>query len=417
LKNPSLEKDKLIGYTEEGTKKEVALELIQSVRVEKANKAIAYLYYGVAAVAGILLIRAATAPSPPPSECCPFIYSFDGQNYVFDAEPYGGALCQSLKRAEWCGLEHIEETNGYYKIFIANELDETQFTDELKLVVVDHARGSLVVPDASGKFHSIHNPISPLRAVDDKGNDIKELISKKDGVFWETEAEKKDPEKKEDLRDDLIIEFPKPKGVKRAKLFVNVSTSLWGAQVAKQFLKLHGNKINEWYQEINNFGPAYQNIINWFYNKELYLLKVWIKTDNGWKAKGMIFGGGPFISENKAYVLDISDVSDKTLKIKISPPATFWKIDQVAIDYSQDSVVNPQEISSIKAFTQNGQDVLASLIHNDNNYLVMPNKGDGAEVLFPAPSRDKNKERSVFVKAENLKLNYSKSSGPNQTLL
>jgi len=38
LKNPSLEKDKLIGYTEEGTKKEVALELIQSVRVEKANK-------------------------------------------------------------------------------------------------------------------------------------------------------------------------------------------------------------------------------------------------------------------------------------------------------------------------------------------------------------------------------------------
>ena len=59
-------------------------------------------------------------------ESCPFIYSFDGEKYIFDAEPYGGATCEGRKRTEWCGLENLSEVNGQYKIKVTNELGNTK---------------------------------------------------------------------------------------------------------------------------------------------------------------------------------------------------------------------------------------------------------------------------------------------------
>jgi len=419
LKQPSIKGEKLIGFDKGNIKREIDFSLVQSVRIEKTNRYYAVLFSGVAIVAGILVYGSSTAPAPPPAgvECCPFIYSFDGENYVFDAEPYGAAICQSLKRAEWCGLEHVREINGQYKILIANELDETQHTDELKLIVVDHPKGTQVAPDASGQIHSISNPFLPIRAADGEGNDILPLVCGKDGKFWETHSEKKNPDKKEDLKDELIFEFPRPKDVKKAKLFVNACTSLWGSQIAKQFLELHGNKIDDWYNEVNNFGPAYQQIMNWFFNEELYLLRIRVKTEKGWKSKGTIFGGGPFISEDKAYVIDISDVIEETLKIKITPPATFWRINSLFVDYTEDLDLQIHEVRASEAVDNRGQDVKEILAASDNNYLIMPNKGDQAEVIFSAPPKKEDWERSVILKASGYYTIHLRAKGKPQNEL
>lgn len=394
-----IEEEKVIGHTKDKAKKEIDFSLIQSVRIEKFNTHYIYLYSGVAIVAALLALGVATAPEPPPAESCPFVYSFDGENYVFDAEPYGGAICQGLKRTEWCGLEYVKEVNGQYRIVIANELDETQYTDEVKIVVVDHLKGTRVAPDVSGKIHSISSPNIPIRAVDGEGNNLMPIVSKKDGKFWQTRVEEKNPNRKEDLKDELIFEFPKPSDAKKAKLLVNACTSLWGSQVAKRFLEFHGNKIAEWYNEVNNFGPAYQQIMNWYFNEELYLLKIRVETEKGWKPKGTIFGGGPFISEDKAYIIDVSDVPGNTLKIKITPPATFWMIDYLSVDYTEDLDLKVTEIDAIKAFDNTGRDVREILANNDNNYLIMPNTGDKVELFFQSPPKIDGMDRSVILKA------------------
>jgi hypothetical protein len=417
LTKPSFKEQKLAAYTKDNVEKEIAFSEIQSLRIEKTNISYAILYSGVSIVAGFLAIGAATAPEPPPTECCPFIYSFDGENYVFDAEPYGAAICESLKRAEWCGLDYVKEIDGEYKILIANELDETQYTDELKLIVVDHPKGTKVAPDASGKIHSISNPCSPIRAIDVTGNTILPDVSQKDGKFWQTQVANKNPDRKEDLKDELVFEFPKPKNAKKAKLFVNACTSLWGSQIAKKYLELHGNKIDDWYDEVNSFGPAYHQLMNWFFNEELYLLRILVKTDKEWKSRGTIFGGGPFVSEDKAYIIDISDVSAETLKIKIAPPATFWRIDSVAVDYTEDLNLKIREVSALRAVDDKGRDIREILADNDNSYLIMSHKGEKSEIVFQAPPKVTGWERSIILKGVGFYDIHLRSEGEPQNEL
>lgn len=332
-------------------------------------------------------------------ESCPFIYSFDGEQYIFDAEPYGGAICQGLKRTEWCRLDNLKEVNGHYKIMITNEVDETQYTDEIRLIVVDHPKEAYIVPDVTGGIHTFSQALSPYRAYDGKGKDLMPRISKNDWKFWQTSTEDKNPDREEDLRDELYFEFPKPQGANTAKLLVNACTTLWGSQMLKRFLDLLGNRVGEWYDEVNNFGPAYHRLNDSKGQAERYLLQIRVETRDGWKTKGLIMGGGPFISKDKAYLLDVSDVAGDTLKIKLTPPATFWMINYLAVDYSEDLPIRIAEIEAWNAVDWKGQDVREALAYNDNNYLIMPNIGDKAELTFQSLPQFNDMERSIILKA------------------
>jgi hypothetical protein len=346
----------------------------------------------VVTVGGLILYLIITEP-----ESCPFIYSFDGEEYVLDAEPYGGSICKALERTEWCGLEYLREVNGRYRILVTNEMDETQYTDEIKLVVVDHPGGTKVVPDIFGGVHAVSNPVIPSLAYDGKGEDISHYVSEKDWLFWTSDTDGRNPQKKEDLRDELIFEFPKPVNADKGRLIFNGCNTLFGSYALKLFLDLYGNKVQDWYKEMNSFGPAFFR--TWNLREEVHTLWVRVETETGWKTKAMLLGGGPFVSEDKLYTLDLSDVPGDTLKIKLTPPAAFWMINYLAVDYGENVPVTVREIAASEAKDHRGQDVSKILAKNDNNFLIMPEIGDSAELVFEAPPRVEGMERSVILKA------------------
>lgn len=386
------EKDKVIIETY-GTISLSEVELLWVRKVDPVSSFLASVGAAAAVLGGIMVIAILT------KESCPFIYSFDGERFAFDAEPYGGATCQGLKRTEWCGLEHIREVNGLYKIMITNEVDETQYTDEIKLVVVDHSKEVKVVPDEFGKIHTISQPYVPIQAFDHKGRNLMSYVSENDWIFWQSRTEEKSPDRNEDLKEELLFEFPKPEGAKKAMLLFNGCNTLWASQMVKRFLGLYGNEVYEWYREVNNYGPAYHRMMEWNLNEELYRLQIRVETEEGWKPKGTILGGGPFISEDKIYTLDLSDVPDDILRIKLTPPTAFWMINFLAVDYTEDLPVKVTEIDAIKAVDYKGQDVSKLLAQKDNHYFVLPNIGDGAELIFESPAQIKDMKRSVFLKA------------------
>lgn len=351
------------------------------------------------AIIGINSLNSESSSSSKQNESCPFIYSFNGERFLFDAEPYGGAICEGLKRTDWSNLEYLREASGQYKILISNELNETQYTDEVKLVVVDHPKNTRIATDGFGGIHSVSNPIVPIRAWSGTGGDLTHLVKDRDRAFWNAGTRSRNPENQEDLRDELIFEFPKPPGAHMAKLLVNGCTTFWGSLIAKRFLELQGTGISEWYREVNDHGPALSRTLNWYIREELYLLKVHIETPQGWQTRGAIFGGGPFVSKDKIYVLDISDVPGEKLRIKLTPPANFWMFDHVAVDYTDDPPIRTTVLDAQRAVDQDQRDVTELLAAIDDRYLVMPKIGDSAELVFTAPPLNSESKRSVLLKA------------------
>jgi hypothetical protein len=399
LHKVSIKEDKFIGITSEKKEKEILLNRIRSVRIVKLEKQMVYLFGAVAVLAGGMLIGSLTAPDPPPSESCPFIFSFNGREYVFDAEPYGAAISRSLKRADWCELEHIKEVDGEYRLRMENFLDETQYTDEFKLMVVDHPAGSKVAPGISGEIHTISKPASPLTAFSSRGEDLLAAVSRKDEEFWESRITETNIERIDDARDELILEFTKPKGARTAKLLVNACTSYWGARMGRTFLNLYGNRIQEWYDEVDRKGPAYYKTLAWYINEGLYMLKIQVDTGKGWEVRGTMLGGGPFVSKDRLYVLDVSDIPGETLRIKLEPAVNFWRIDYMGVEYTEDQPVSVQEIEAVEAIDHTGRDVKESLKANDALYHVMPEIGDSVEFRFPAPEQVPGWERTIILKA------------------
>jgi hypothetical protein len=390
----------------------IPLSEVELVWVRSEDPGLTFLSImgGIAAatlVAGLIIMLT--------KESCPFIYSFDGEQYIFDAEPYGAAICQGLKRTEWCRLDNLKEVNGYYKIKIINQVDETQYTDEIKLIVIDHPGGVRIAPDVTGGIHTFVQTFASYRAYDSEGKDLMSKVSKNDWIFWQTSTEGKNPDRKEDLRDTLYFEFPKPRGAQTAKLLVNACTTLWGSQMLKQYLELFGNQVRAWYDEINHMGPAYYRLMDQKAKAERYLLQVRVETRDGWKTKDLIMGGGPFISKDKAYILDISDVPGDTLKIKLTPPATFWMINYLGVDYSEDLPLKLVEIDTLEAVDWKGRDVREALAYNDNNYLIMPNIGDTAELTFQSLPYFNGMERSIILKASGYYDIHLKEEGEPKT--
>ena len=419
FRSAKIENDKLVGVLENGAKRELDIASIQAVLIRKpeANSTV-FLVLDLL-VAAWLGVGSAVAPSPPPGSC-PLVYSFDGRAFVLEAEPYGGAVLKALQRSEWIGLDQLKETGGRYKIRAANELSETEFMDELKLVVVDHAPGARALPDANGRVLVISDPIPPSSAVAKGGRDVLASLSRNDRAFWEpaypappavpfTALRAGGPVPAPDeiaavlpldeLRDELVLEFPKPAGARSAKLVANAWTTPWGSDVAKSILSLHGRDLPAWAAAVNARGPEYRQIMSWFMTEELYMLKVEVETAAGWKPRTVILGGGPIVARDKAYLLDVSDAAGDTLKLRLRPPAGFWRFNSFAVDYGGAAPLRVTELSAAQARDAAGRDVRRSLAANDGDCFVMPRPGDYAELLFAAPPSLPGAGRSVILKA------------------
>lgn len=80
---------------------------------------------------------------PPDGPCssCPLVYSFDGRAWRLDSEVFGAAVFERAQRTDRAVLEHLAESGGRYRLRLRDEMDEIQWVDAARLVVVDHPRG------------------------------------------------------------------------------------------------------------------------------------------------------------------------------------------------------------------------------------------------------------------------------------
>ena len=138
---------------------------------------------------------------------CPFLYTWDGEKYVFVKDMMwrsalgmplgimGGKAAYAFADAseEYLKIpgEILQEKDGKYTIQMTEELWETIYCDEIKLIAVDHPADLEVYVDekfaappyAPLKVYSVKNHQKPITATDGKGNDLLGFIEKKDDRY------------------------------------------------------------------------------------------------------------------------------------------------------------------------------------------------------------------------------------------
>lgn len=403
-------------YNRISTVNTIKLKDVRAIIVEKEEQNTALTILAVLGiVAGLIIIAGIIIAAS--KESCPFIYSFNGKKYIFDAEPYGGAIAEGLKKTDYSRLEDLKDVNGKYKLLMRNEADETQHTDEIKLLAIEHPIGTEVAPDVSGKFTVFEKAIQPLSVTDENGKDISIFFNKKDNVQWQTDMPDRSGFDAKNLRHELIFKFQKPKDAKKVKLLVNAGTALWGGYMIKSMLNMRGNKVDRWYADINNKGPELTRLYNFMEREELYSLKVNVFENDKWINRGIISAAGPFIDEDRTVELNTENVTGDTLYIKLCPPYGYWKFDYAGLILESDNDANIKEFPLSYAMDEKGQDLCDSMFSIDGRYYSMPDSTSTAKLEFEVPPKTDKLNRSLYLKTTGYYDIHLKKDIPEQTEL
>ncbi len=411
------ERKVIAGVTEAGEPIEVEVDKILGAEIRKTDPGMTALavFVGIPMIfGGILLI--ALLVSPPKS--CPFIYSFDGKQFHFDAEPLGGAICPGLARTDVSRLEHLRPTNDNYNILVRNELDETQHLDELKLVVADHPDNETVFPDAAGNLLAVKNIRNATSASDEHGADLVKFFNASDRVAWQTHMPTASTLKDVPRRHHLTITFPKPRGAREAQIVHHIGTATWGSSMITKMLEYRGDKVDDWLASLQPGSDSYKELYRFLEREESYYLKLMVKKGDTWVHRGTIRGQGPLATEDRVTTIDVSDVTGDSLVIQLNPPMGFWTIDHVGVSYEVAEKVHPVEISARSVETSESESIGGLISAVDGQYYSMPNVGDWAKISFTAPPpAGEGTMRTVFLKTTGYYEQHLKKDQAEQTAL
>jgi hypothetical protein len=377
--------------TQNGKPVSLPLDQVQRLWIRKSDAAMNAVA-GLGILVGVVGLIAVVALAT--KESCPFVYSWDGTRYVFDAEPYGGAISRGLERDDYARLENLRPEKGLYKLLVTNEVNETQMTNMMELWVIDHPPGARVLPDLTGGLHLVSRPIPPVNARDQRGRDLLSWLKATDRTIWESLAVA-DPDG--GLRDEIVLTFPKPRGMNSGRLVTNVATGIWGSHMIRAMLQLRGRDVGSWYARIDGGTHSRDSLLAWDLREELYHLRIDVQEPDGWRTRGILPGGGPFIAEDRVVPLDLSRVEGDSVRLRIRPPRGFWALNSFALDYDDEHPTKVDTLPPIRAKDARWGDVLPALSTSDDRYYVMPYTGDYGHLTFKAPAQHAGSDRTVLL--------------------
>jgi hypothetical protein len=348
---------------------------------------------GVAAVAYVAIAGTGSVSSkvdiPSKIGWCLFVYSWDGTRYNFDTEAYTGAIARGLERDDFSLLQKVHEQDGEYRLMLANDSDETQYTDQLELWVVDQDRGVTPRVGSDGTLYSSREPVAPLAARDGKGKDLMTWLARRDGLIWEPPPAEQ--------RQEVILTFPKPAGSRQTKLIVSATETPWAGDVARRMLGLLGPQLPAWYRQIDADPAARADLLAWMARDELFALRIEVEEPAGWQMRGMLPISGPFVSDERVVPLDVSQTVGDTVRVRLRPPAGFWAFNSFAMDYSTDLPTRATRLKPLRARDAAGRDLVPALRATDGQYYEMHHIGERATVAFAAPPAVPGMVRTLFL--------------------
>jgi len=396
----------------------VPLDSIEYIDNRSGPSAFPILVAAAAVISAIAIIDAQGESDvrPPPSQAsCPFLYSFDGTEYVFDSETYAGAITRGLERADLDNLDHLAPVDGRFRLLLTNERPETEYTDALTLLVVDHPVGAAVYPDSRGASRMFKDGERAASAQGVRGGDYLDVLAERDGRLWTGDpVETADISLDAELRDGVVLRFPRPSS-DRALLAVEARNTELAPLAIELFLGLQGDDVVDWYRRVDHDTETQAMVREWITREGTLHVSVWV--DGGWELQDMLLDVGPLLSKTQLATLDLTGVEGDEVRIRIESARGLWTLDWVALGVEADVTPVVTELAPARAEDARGRDLSAVLALSDGAYYTAL-EGDRVELEFrvpPGPAA--GWERTVLARATGFYHLHVRGEGPAQTAL
>ncbi len=360
---------------------------INEIRIIDRNtgKEIAvYALIGIGALAVASAIAAATKSS------CPYVYVFNGENYVFEGEIYGGAIGKNLERTDYMPLPSLKMNEGSYTIRLSNELKERQYTNLLELLLVEHPAYEKILLDKNGKPQLVGNAVMPTEAYSSNQEDLLPLLTEKDDrkhLFDDTDVQK----------NTVVLSFDKPSDADQANLVLKGKNTLWFDYLFGEFLEKFGVSYADWMKKQSENDPA--DRMRRIHDSD-FPLSVSIWDNDKWRSVDDLMTVGPLASREFVIPMDIRNLDGNEIRIKLQTGFMFWELDYAAMDFRVNTNLNSKVIRPFVAIGTGSIDWKYALERSDHQYMAQENTGDVTEILFTVPDAMRDRPHTAFLKVQ-----------------
>lgn len=336
-------------------------------------------------VAALGIIMLAWLIDPPDFSSCPYAYFMNSSgNFEFLGEIFGGAIYGPLERHDFMLLPDAIKETGSYIIRINNELSEIQYVNLAEIMAVQHNPGVKVLPDRTGRLHTITDLMLPCKAESLGGNDLLSCLNKVDGdsfIFNEY------PEVTSDSSafNSVIMAFGIPPDADTGKLVIRAGNQIWGDYQINEFTKLFGKKYDNWIRKQRNTDGS--TALKWQHGQKLFM-DVSVRTDTGWRYIDYFELTGPMGRRDLVMAIPLKDAGltgQKDLQVKLTTGFMFWEMDYAGMDFSGNAPVSIQYIHPLSAITESGSEVATNLSDDDHNYYIQHHTGEAATITYQIP--------------------------------
>jgi hypothetical protein len=368
----------------------------------------------------VALISFSVSMSSSSHRCCPYIFSYNGSDYILDGEPLGGAVCEGLERTDVSRLENLVNSDGKLKLIVKNINEEQQRIDELKFFNIKHSKGEFIAPDYNRKFYKYSESVKPFSAINEQGKDITKFLLENDNVRWLNDLPTDTLLRNYSSKETITLKFPKPKNAKNAMLLINGGASYFGSNMIKELLDLKGDKVDDWYKSIYPGSDEQKKLFDVMHRDETYYMDIKIAEGNTLRNTGIMKSNGPMIDEDVLYPVSLENHNSDFVEIVLTPQRYFWKFDKINIvyDYQEVSKDDVETLSIAYAKDNYGNDVREKLSASDKDYYRMPNVGDKVELYLNTPENFSKETNDIFVATTGwYEINLEKNTKPNETLI
>ena len=366
-----------------------AIRQIDLLEKNSGKTTASYVFGTLGAVAGTFVVLAVIVALTKSS--CPFVYAYDGHEYRFVGETYGGAIFAPAERHDYLPLPALVPEDGQYRLKISNELKERQYTNLAELWVVQHAAGTQVLLDQRGRVHTLAAPQPPTLARSPGGHGYTAQLQAPDhhAVLFDEDAPGSAP-------NEVVLTFANPAAARHGKLVLHAQNSLWLDYLYGAFIEKFGTAYNAWAAR-QKTQPAAINR-QWSLDQHIPL-KVYVETGHGWQLAETIPTIGPLAARDLVVPLDFATAPAGPVRVKLACGFMFWEVDYAALDYSPNAPVQLEKCRLTSAVTERGADARAQLAADDTLYLSQPRPGCAVSLGYTSglPAAAANTRRTAFL--------------------